>query len=321
MCGLSFIRFPVDPRATPDRTSLTRSLAASLVLSVTAVSGEVACVVCSTIDDARPVVLFGTVSRSNSDDAAIAPVPHLILKNPHSVLAVFETRPQDVFEIRVESGRLSESWQQVSDRARQAGVTVHQATGSSGGKRRGGGPQRGGGSEAVVQQRQGVDLDELFAAGEAERGLWLGLDQLQDPQNVGAVFRTAAFFGVRGIVLTRDRSAPLTAAVYDVASGGVEHVPFSIQPNLSRVVDAAKKSGMWVLGTSEHAERDVAGVDRDRKWLVLVGNEERGLRRLSLDVCDETCRITPRGRVGSLNVSAATAVVVATLSGGGSQKG
>lgn len=243
-------------------------------------------------------------------------MPHLVLKNPHSILAVFDTRPMDVFEVRVERGRLSETWQQVADRARQAGVTVHEAAGASGVKNRsGGGPQRGGGSEAVVRERQGIELDELFAVGGTGPGLWLGLDQLQDPQNVGAVFRTAAFFGVRGIVLTRDRSAPLSSTVYDVASGGIEHVPFSVQTNLSRAVELAKQAGMWVLGTSEHAERDVAEVDRDRRWLVLVGNEERGLRRLSLDVCDETCRITPRGPVGSLNVSVATAVVIAALSG------
>jgi 23S rRNA (guanosine2251-2'-O)-methyltransferase len=243
-------------------------------------------------------------------------VSHLVLKNPHSILAVFETRPQDVFEVRVERGKLSETWQQVADRARQIGVTVHEAAGpSSAGRNKGGGPQRGGASESVIRERHGIELDQLFAAEGIERGLWLGLDQLQDPHNVGAVFRTAAFFGVRGIVLTRDRSAPLTSAVYDVASGGVEHVPFSIQPNLSRAVDVAKKSGFWVLGTSEHAERDVSEVDRDRKWLILVGNEERGLRRLSLDVCDETCRITPHGPVGSLNVSVATAVVVASLVG------
>jgi len=242
-------------------------------------------------------------------------MPHLVLKNPHSVLAVFDTRPQDVFEVRVERGRLSEAWQQVADRARQTGVTVHEAAGSTGGmKNQGAGPQRGGGSEAVVRERQGIELDTLFAADGQTTGLWLGLDQLQDPHNVGAVFRTAAFFGVRGIILTRDRSAPLSSAVYDVASGGVEHVPFSVQTNLSRSVEIAKQAGLWILGTSEHAERDIAEMDRDRRWLVLVGNEEKGLRRLSLDICDETCRITPRGPVGSLNVSVATAVIVATLS-------
>jgi len=243
-------------------------------------------------------------------------MPHLVLKNPHSVLAVFDTRPMDVFEVRVERGRLSESWQQVADRARQAGVTVHEAAGGAGVKSRGGGgPQRGGGSEAVVRERHGIELDELFAVGGTEPGVWLGLDQLQDPQNVGAIFRTAAFFGVRGIVLTRDRSAPLSSAAYDVASGGLEHVPFSVQTNLSRAVELAKRAGLWVLGTSEHAGRDVAEVDRERRWLILAGNEERGLRRLSLDVCDETCRITPRGPIGSLNVSVATAVVIAALRG------
>ncbi|MBL8852207.1 MAG: RNA methyltransferase [Planctomycetaceae bacterium] len=242
-------------------------------------------------------------------------MPHLVLKNPHSILAVFDTRPQDVFEVRVERGRLSEAWQQVADRARQTGVTVHESAGMSPGtKKHAGGPQRGGGSEAVVRERQGIELDQLLATADTSPGLWLGLDQLQDPHNVGAVFRTAAFFGVRGIILTRDRSAPLSSAVYDVASGGVEHVPFSVQTNLSRSVEVAKAAGLWILGTSEHADRDITEVDRDRRWLVLMGNEERGLRRLSLDICDETCRITPRGPVGSLNVSVATAVIVATLS-------
>jgi 23S rRNA (guanosine2251-2'-O)-methyltransferase len=240
-------------------------------------------------------------------------MPHLVLRNPHSILAVFDTRPQDVFEVRLERGRPSDVWQQVADRARQAGVTVHQAAGGPTKPQRGEG-QRGGGSEAAVRERQGIEQEALFAVGGTSSGLWLGLDQLQDPHNVGAVFRTAAFFGVRGIVLTRDRSAPLSATVYDVASGGIEHVPFSIQTNLSRTVEVAKQAGLWVLGTSEHAERDIAEVDRDRRWLILVGNEERGLRRLGLDVCDETCRITPRGPVGSLNVSVATALTIAALS-------
>jgi 23S rRNA (guanosine2251-2'-O)-methyltransferase len=145
--------------------------------------------------------------------------------------------------------------------------------------------------------------------------LWLALDQLQDPHNVGAVFRTAAFFGVRGIVVTRDRSAPLSAAVYDVGSGGLEYVPFSVQTNLARAIEAAKQSGVWVLGTSERAGKDVSQIDRDRRWLLVVGNEERGLRRLTLDHCDEVCRLTPRGPIGSLNVSVATGVLVAALTG------
>ena len=146
-------------------------------------------------------------------------------------------------------------------------------------------------------------------------GLWLALDQIQDPHNVGAIFRTAAFFGIRGIIVTKDRSAPLSATAYDVASGGLECVPFAQPPNLSRALKQAKDAGLWVLGTSEHATRDLSEVDRDRPWLLVLGNEEKGLRRLTSEHCDELCRITPRGEIASLNVSVAAGVLMAALSG------
>jgi 23S rRNA (guanosine2251-2'-O)-methyltransferase len=245
---------------------------------------------------------------------------HLVLKNPHSVLAALEVRPEDVFEVRVERSGAGEAWRRVADAARAAGVVVREALPAA--QRSRGEPhreRRGGGSEGVVKERAGIDLDALFGGSRGERGVWLALDQLQDPHNVGAVFRTAAFFGVRGIVVTRDRSAPLSAAVYDVASGGMDYVPFSVQTNLARAVETAKQAGLWVLGTSEHAEKEVAQVDRDRRWLLVVGNEERGLRRLTLDHCDEVCRLMPQGPIASLNVSVATGVLVATLTTGAGQ--
>ncbi|MCA9068093.1 MAG: RNA methyltransferase, partial [Planctomycetaceae bacterium] len=124
----------------------------------------------------------------------------------------------------------------------------------------------------------------------------------------------AAFFGVKGIIITKDRSAPLSATVYDVASGGVECVPFAQPPNLSRSLQQAKDAGVWVLGTLEHAERDLSEVDRDRPWLLVLGNEEKGLRRLTSEHCDELCRITPRGEIGSLNVSVAAGILISSLS-------
>ncbi|MFO0917367.1 MAG: RNA methyltransferase [Planctomycetaceae bacterium] len=139
------------------------------------------------------------------------------------------------------------------------------------------------------------------------------LDCLQDPQNVGSIFRTAAFFGIRGVIVTRDRSAPLNGTVYDVASGGMELVPFAQPPNLARALEAAKSAGLWILGSSEHAEKTIAAVPRDRPWLLVVGSEDQGLRRLTLEHCDEVCRIEPRGALPSLNVSTAAAVLMAEL--------
>ena len=174
---------------------------------------------------------------------------------------------------------------------------------------------RTGATFATVRERPPLPLEELFQGADSQAaGLWLALDQIQDPHNVGAIFRTAAFFGVRGIVVTKDRSAPLSATVYDVASGGIEYTPFAQPPNLSRALQHAKDAGLWVLGTSEHAERDIAQIDRDRPWLLVLGNEEKGLRRLTSEHCDELCRITPRGGIHSLNVSVAAGILMAALS-------
>ncbi|MCC7440021.1 MAG: RNA methyltransferase [Bdellovibrionales bacterium] len=131
---------------------------------------------------------------------------------------------------------------------------------------------------------------------------------------MGAIFRTAAFFGVKGILLTQERSAPLTGTAYDVASGGMEHVPFAIHNNLSRALDAAKDADLWILGTSEHAKESLSTLKKDRSWLVVVGNEETGIRRLTQERCDLVCSIPGSGAVTSLNVSVAAGILVAHFS-------
>lgn len=246
----------------------------------------------------------------------------LRLRNPHSVLAALETRPQDVHEIRLHGQRPAGAWIDVVRLAEARRIAVLQNAGpANAGRRRrreqGGQTGRTAAAEASVRERNETPLEQFLAeAGHSApaAGLWLALDQIQDPHNVGAIFRTAAFFDVQGIVVSRDRSAPLNSTVYDVASGGIEYVPYCSPPNLSRALDVAKKSGLWVLGTSEHAEQDISEIDRDRPWLVVLGNEEKGLRRLTEQKCDALCRLTPRGGVKSLNVSVAAGILMARLS-------
>ena len=98
-----------------------------------------------------------------------------------------------------------------------------------------------------------------------------------------------------------------------VASGGVEHVPFAVETNLSRTIDRVKDAGIWVLGTSEHATKNISEIERDRPWLVIFGNEEEGLRRLTADKCDELVAIPRVGQVGSLNVSVAAGIALGHL--------
>lgn len=243
----------------------------------------------------------------------------LRLRNPHSILAVFETRPQDVLELTLGSGRLNAAWSRIQELGRRHGV-AELAQQTAGGRRTRSAANaasgRSGSASAVVRPRVSGKLDELFASQPPPlpAGIWLALDCLQDPHNVGAIFRSAAFFGVRGIVVSKDRSAPLNSTVYDVAAGGLEHVPFAVVSNLARALKQSKKYGAWLLGTCEHATLDVADVHKDRAWMIVVGNEENGLRRLTRDHCDQLCRITPRGSVTSLNVSVATGCLVSLLS-------
>jgi 23S rRNA (guanosine2251-2'-O)-methyltransferase len=266
----------------------------------------------------------------------------LNLRNPHSVLAVLDKRPRDVLEVIVPSGladRASkdasapaqqgrDAWLKVLQVAQTKGIKVKtgarpQSGGSGGGRRSGPSGNepheagRTGVAEAVVKECPGVSVEELFRGAQDRaqgKGLWIALDSLTDPHNVGAIFRTASFFGVQGILLTQERSAPLTAAVYDVAAGGMEDVPFTVQTNLQRAFEVAKEAGLWILGTSEHAKQSFRQIERDRPWLLVVGNEEKGMRRLTEEACDVVCQVPPQGAVTSLNVSVAAGVLISALS-------
>lgn len=238
----------------------------------------------------------------------------LVLKNPHSVLAALKTRPADVIDVRLPAGKPSPAWADVVALARKHDISIR--TNLSDEPRRSATDQkseRAGAALANVRERPGLLIEEIFANARSDPGLWLGLDCLQDPHNVGAIFRTASFFGIKGIVMTRDRSAPLTATVYDVAAGGLEYVPFGEPTNMARAMNVAKEAGVWLLGASEHAEQEVGKISRDRSWMLILGNEELGLRRLTLDKCDQICRIIQRGAVPSLNVSVAAGVLMAEL--------
>ncbi|PZC44397.1 MAG: 23S rRNA (guanosine2251-2'-O)-methyltransferase [Chloroflexi bacterium] len=259
----------------------------------------------------------------------------LELRNPHSILATLQARSGDV-EVIALPPRGGGVWGEIATRAQEAGVPVRpvetpdeRREGRRGGRSGAAKQGREGAGYALIEERKAETLGALLERGEGEQGVWLALDSIQDPRNVGAIFRSAAFFGVRGVVLGENRAAALTAVSYDTASGGLESVPFAVETNLRRALTAAKAAGLWILGTSEHAEQSIEAVPRDRDWLLVVGNEERGLRRLTLDVCDTVCAIGGRGAVGgiggvgdvegqeapvrSLNVSVATGIALAML--------
>jgi len=237
----------------------------------------------------------------------------LELRNPHSIRAVLESRPRAVRQLTLQSENPPEPWAQVLQMALEFRVPVsygHAGSSQRRGRRQ---TERTGAGSAQVEPPSPVPQELLFSADQGGADLWLALDRVQDPQNLGAIFRLAGFFGVRGVVMTKDQSASVNGTVCDVSAGGTESVPFSVVPNLAQAMARAQESGIWVLGTCERAESSIYDVVADRNWMLVVGNEGQGMRRLTRERCDQLVAMPPRGAVGSLNVATAAAACLSVL--------
>jgi 23S rRNA (guanosine2251-2'-O)-methyltransferase len=153
-----------------------------------------------------------------------------------------------------------------------------------------------------------VDADSLLAADDA---LVLALDEVQDPQNLGAVARVAESAGGSGVVLPQRRSAEVTPAVCRASAGAVEHLEIARVPNLASWLLAAKeREGVWVYGADAAAPVRYDRPDYSGRVILVLGSEGRGLRPRVAEACDELIHLPSRGRVSSLNVATAAAALV-----------
>ncbi len=146
------------------------------------------------------------------------------------------------------------------------------------------------------------------------KGIVLVLDQITDPQNVGAIFRSAAAFAVSAIVTTQRHSPEATGVLAKAASGALENVPLVSVQNLARGLAALKESGFLVVGLDSTGEADLAALPLRAPLALVLGAEGKGLRQLTRETCDHVARIELPGDLKSLNVSNAAAVSLYVVS-------
>lgn len=227
-------------------------------------------------------------------------------RNP--VLELLRSRGRRADEIAVLAGA-SGPLTEVVALARQAGVKVSYRTRDQLTAMAGCPHHQG--VVARVASAQYVDLAALLRIPEQrhEAGFFLALDQIQDPRNLGALLRAADAFGVHGVIVPKHRQVGLTGAAARTAMGALETVPVAREANLVQALETLKKSGIWIYGAAVERGIDPWNADLTGPICLVLGSEGEGLRALVTRTCDVLLSISMSGRVGSLNVAAAGAVL------------
>jgi len=224
------------------------------------------------------------------------------LKNPRrkiiKILCTFENL-QSIKEACAKM-RISESFIEICDRKRIESIlpqtSLHQ------------------GVALVSLPLEDYSIEEICATCENEKNARiLILDQVTDPQNIGAIIRSCAAFGVKALIMQNRNSPQENAVIAKTSVGTSEIFPIARVTNLSRTIEILKKNGFWVLGMDGYAKDYISSVDKNGKLAIVMGSEGKGMRRLIEEACDITAKIPIEPEVESLNVSNAAAIILYEL--------
>ena len=227
-----------------------------------------------------------------------------VIMGIHSVKEAMKVRPKAVRQIWLKQDFLSNpSLKQISEEAKNKNIKIEKKADNE--------------LRKIAESHQGV---VAFVAEDPQWKIeqWskekhctiLALDSLEDPQNVGALFRTSWLFGVKGLLICSRRAANITPSVAKVAEGGLEHVAWEIVEQLPQALEELKEAGFWIFGLDASGQKDLYEIEVPEKVVWVLGAEDQGIRKSVQGVCDELVRIPQLDKNASLNVSAAGAVTL-----------
>ena len=165
---------------------------------------------------------------------------------------------------------------------------------------------------AVCAVREYCSVDDIFAIAEArgETPFVIVCDEISDGHNLGAIIRSAECAGAHGVIIPKRRSAGLTAIVDKASAGAAEHMASARVPNLPAAIRELKERGLWIYGTAADGQNDLWHTDFTGPLALVIGSEGDGMGRLVAESCDFIVSLPMKGRVSSLNASAAAAITM-----------
>lgn len=161
---------------------------------------------------------------------------------------------------------------------------------------------------ADLKDYEHVALEDLLQSETLKR--FIILDGIEDPHNLGAIMRTAEATKLDAIIMSKKGQVPLNATVAKVSSGAIEHVPVALVSNINQAIDLLKKHHVWVVGTDGNTEKTFYDLPKDVSLAIVLGNEGEGMRHLVKQNCDFLVKIPMFGKINSLNVSVAAALMM-----------
>jgi 23S rRNA (guanosine2251-2'-O)-methyltransferase len=230
-----------------------------------------------------------------------------VLYGIHAVEEALRARNRPLDHIEVARERHDQRLQAVIDLAREQGVSVRFSPRDQLDRLARSKSHQG--IVAVVASKSYSELDELFKK-KGEHTFVVVLDVIEDPHNLGALIRTADGAGADGVIIPERRAATVNATVTKTSAGASEHVRIARVVNVARTLDELKQKNVWIVGLDERGEKDYDQLDYNMDCAVVLGAEGHGLHDLVRKTCDYLVSIPMMGRVSSLNVSVAGAVVM-----------
>ncbi|MBQ8389908.1 MAG: 23S rRNA (guanosine(2251)-2'-O)-methyltransferase RlmB [Oscillibacter sp.] len=217
---------------------------------------------------------------------------------------------ENIDKIFIQKGETDKTLGHIASKARAAGIVVVDAD-----KRKLDGMSRTHAHQGVIAlaaMREYVSVEDILekAAEKGEKPLIVVCDEISDPHNLGAIIRTAECAGAHGIVIPKRRSAGLTAVVAKTSAGAVAHMPVARVANITSLLKDIKKQWVWVFVTAAKGTTSLYEADLTGPAAIVIGSEGDGMTRLAEENCDLLVSIPLKGKLNSLNASAAAAILL-----------